>query len=341
MNRTPIPEARTQVLLQRVVELYAQNLANQPEPKRWLAAHGLTDQRLWAEHHLGASDGSLKRILPGDHAILTELTAIGIFAADGQETFAGCVVCPIFAEPGRLQTIVGWPMIAAGPMRRLAHRPGGLWNADVLPTATEVYLATSILDGLSIVACGSANVIAAAGIKPDGLQAQLRSHGVRKVILVGGDTADARINTQRMRADWFDLITVPGVANVNQFLVARGPTELAGVLATTPSASGVLEGAELLPDGFILLRKERRYEVRGLEKTPRALRATVRLTFGARCIWTPSTFTAPGPGGSLWARSRASSMNRPARLKRTWGNSWPRRKSGPGSCAAFPASRWS
>lgn len=49
MKRSPIPEPRTQVLLRRVMELYAQNLANEPEPKRWLAAHGLIDQRLWAE----------------------------------------------------------------------------------------------------------------------------------------------------------------------------------------------------------------------------------------------------------------------------------------------------
>jgi hypothetical protein len=45
--KTPLPEARAQVLLQRVVELYARNLASLPEPRRWLAAHRLSDRQLW------------------------------------------------------------------------------------------------------------------------------------------------------------------------------------------------------------------------------------------------------------------------------------------------------
>jgi integrase len=282
MKRTPIPEARAQVLLRRVAELYAQNLENQPEPKRWLGDHGLADQRLWAAHRLGASNGTLKGVLPGDNGILTELTAVGVFDSEGHETFADCIVCPICAEPGGIQTLVGWPMTPAGPMRHLANRPGGLWNANVLTTANEVYLATSVLDGLSIASCGITNVVATVGSQAESLHKKLSEHGVRRVSLVAGDTADAQTKAQRMRAVGVGLITLPAAASVNQFLVARGSSELARVLTTAPPAGGALDGAELLPDGFILHRKERRYELRGLEKTPRALKATVRLTFGGK-----------------------------------------------------------
>ena len=282
MKRSPIPEARAQVLLRRVAELYAQNLANQPEPKRWLADHGFPDPRLWASHRLGASNGILKGVLPSDNGILTELTAIGVFDSEGHETFVDCIVCPVCAEPGGIQTLVGWPMNPAGPVRRLANGPSGLWNANVLTTATEVYLATSVLEGLSIAACGIANVIAAVGEQPNSLQKQLREHGVHRVRLVAGDTADAQASAQRLKAGGFGLITLPGAASVNQFLVANGPAELARLLTAAPPAGGVLDGAELLPDGFILHCKERRYELRGLEKTPRALRATVRLTFASK-----------------------------------------------------------
>ncbi|MGH8021615.1 MAG: CHC2 zinc finger domain-containing protein, partial [Opitutaceae bacterium] len=149
-----VPEERAQVLLERVVTIYAQAFA---------------DAGLLARHRAGYADGRLAKLLPTAGNVRAELRALGVLLDDhGTERFAGCVVFPICDDSGRIVTLYGRSTATAAGAEGKRHvylpeRPKGLWNAAVLKSSPHIMLVESVLDALSVETAGVANVVAIQG----------------------------------------------------------------------------------------------------------------------------------------------------------------------------------
>jgi DNA primase len=307
-NGTPaLTEERTQLLLERALAVYQKRFAEQPEGRAYLESRGLGDAGLWERHGIGYSNGKLPTLLPKDERVRAELTALGLLLPDGRERFAGCVVFPIRDAEGRLTTIYGRRCVpaASGGGSATGHaakgnrhcllpgRPTGLWNAAALKTHAHVILVESVLDGLSVEAAGSANVLAVQGT--NGLSAAdvqtLRDYGVQRItLLLDGDPA-GREATAKMKTALSSFscngLSLPDGEDPNSYLQKHGPNGLAALLAQGHGAAAerakpAAPAVTVLPGGFAVqfggqCGSHRRYEVRGVEHGPRKLKATVRV----------------------------------------------------------------
>jgi len=288
----PLLEERAQVLLERALAIYQKHFTDQPEGRAYLTGRGIGNAGLWERHGVGYCDGKLPELLPNDERVRGELKTLGLLLPDGRERFAGCVVFPVRDAEGRLTTIYGRQCATNTPKENRHHflpgRPTGLWNAAALKTHAHVVLVESVLDGLSVELAGSANVVAVQGT--NGLSAAdaqtLRDYGVQRVtLLLDGDKA-GREATEKMKASlsFFscNVLSLPEGEDPNSYLQKHGAKKLAAFLSTgtkptTTTAAATAPGVTILPGGFAVQFGLRHYEIRGLERGPRKLKATVRV----------------------------------------------------------------
>jgi DNA primase catalytic core len=294
-------EERAQLLLERALAIYQKRFADQPEGRAYLESRGLTGAGLWEWHGVGYCDGKLPDLLPNDERVQGELKTLGLLLTDGRERFAGCVVFPIRDGEGRITTIYGRRCAADTPKENRHHflpnRPAGLWNAAALKTHAHVVLVESVLDGLSVEVAGNANVVAVQGT--NGLSAAdvqtLREYGVQRVtLLLDGDKAgrEATDKMKAMLASSFscNALSLPDGEDPNSYLQKHGKDGLAAFIAgvaanppaTPPGTPAAVPGVTVLPGGFAVQFGMRRYEIRGLERGPRKLKATVRVEHAGR-----------------------------------------------------------
>jgi DNA primase catalytic core len=295
-------EERAQLLLERALAIYQKHFTGQPEGRAYLESRGISNASLWERHGIGYCDGKLPQLLPNDERVRDELKTLGLLLPDGRERFAGCVVFPIRDAEGRITTLYGRQAklgtnapagAKEGRHHFLPNRPTGLWNAAALKTHAHVILVESVIDGLSVEVAGSANVVATNGT--NGLSAAevqtLREYGVQRVtLLLDGDKA-GREATDKMKAllaSSFscDSRSLPDGEDPNSYLQKHGPNGLATFLATNTTApaatAAAVPGLTALPGGFAVQLGMRRYEIRGLERGPRKLKATVRVEHAGR-----------------------------------------------------------
>ena len=295
---------RANVLLDRVIAIYIKNLQEGTEGKAYLEKRGITDRNLWTHHRLGYSNGKLIEILPKEGSIWDELKELGILLSNGQERFAGCVVFPVTNSDGNLATLYG-RYTGEGDKRHLylPGRPTGLWNAPALKTYAHIILVESILDALSVMMAGSQNVLSIQGTQ--GLNnediATFGSYGVQRITLLMDGDEPGRIAAEKLKAllaaHRCEAITLPEDHDPNSYLVACNATKLGEVLAHGHQAHGhqahghqaqgnpvepevqpqTENNVQPMPGGFAVILGVRRYEIRGLEKGPRKLKATVRV----------------------------------------------------------------
>lgn len=193
MPQTPPEKANR--LLERVVQLYAKTFDDVSEGRTYFERRGIADVGLLGRHRVGYADGRLKDLLPKNGQLKDELRDLGILLEDpstgsgqvARERFDGCVVFPMCDPEGTLTTICGKSVgdDSASYVCLPAH-PTGLWNAVALKTYPELLLATSIIDALSVMMAGQANVIGiqGAGGVADHDAAMLKAYGVQRVTLL-------------------------------------------------------------------------------------------------------------------------------------------------------------
>lgn len=291
--RQVVSEERIQVLLERAVAIYQKNFADAPEGRAYLEKRGLSDLGLLQRHQVGYSNGRLPELLPQSGNLRSELASIGLLQEGGRERFTGCIVFAVRDEAGRIVTLYGrYTGTEAGEEGKrhvyLPDRPRGLWNAAALRSSPEIIAVESILDALSVQTAGFANVVSIQSANGSLDVDTLRAQGVQRVRLVlDGDTA-GRAGVERLKEKLSGLAvsvaTLPEGEDPNSFLVKHGAPKLARVLDPGPADAGASDGAVSLPPrlsgDLTLTFGLRRYEVRGLEKTPRGLKATVRVEKG-------------------------------------------------------------
>lgn len=282
------PERAT-VLLERVIATYEKNFSETAEGRAYLEKRGITDAGLFGRHRIGFANGRLKDLLPKDGAVWQELKAVGVLLDNGHERFSGCVVFPVFNQEGVLTTLYG-RFIQDGQKRHLflPDRSTGLWNATAMRTSSEVILVESVIDALSVMMAGRKNVIAIQGTNglSDSDISLLQSSGIRNVtLLLDGDEA-GRKATERLKEKLSifscRVLDLPDGEDPNSYLVKNGAEKLAEFLkppetaaeppATVSHGTALSNGASCTVSYGL-----RRYEVRGLEKSPRKLKATIRI----------------------------------------------------------------
>ncbi|MGD0261326.1 MAG: hypothetical protein ABSD29_16050 [Verrucomicrobiota bacterium] len=291
VSRPALASERAVLLLERAATIYQKNLAETPEGGAYLKMRGITDAALWGRHRLGYSNGKLTGLLPRHGAIWDELKELGLLRPDGQERFAGCVIFPVIDAEGNLTAIYGRHTEEKDESYVcLPGRPGGLWNAVALKAYAHIVLVRSSLDGLSVEMAGYQNVIGIPG--PTGLNtgdvAMLTSYGLQRITLLfngneAGRTAAGKLQTLLSPFNC-EQREVPQDHEPNSYLIAHGPEALAQLLVDgrrTPASyragPGSPPGVQPIPGGFAIQLGLRHYEIRGLEKGPRKLKATVRV----------------------------------------------------------------
>ena len=105
-------------LLNRVAEQYHRRFFETPEGRDYLSYRGLTSTELWKAFQVGFCDGTLRKTLPEDGALIEALQAIGVLTAEGKEHFRGCVVVPL-THPD--QGVVGFYGRRIRPDAKIPH----------------------------------------------------------------------------------------------------------------------------------------------------------------------------------------------------------------------------
>jgi DNA primase len=291
-----LPEEKFQQLLEKVIAVYEKTFPDVPEGKDYIESRGIDDAGLISRHRIGYCNGRLNDILPGSGDVRDELKAAGVLLKNGRERFTGCVVVPVFDVDGNVVTLYG-RYTSDGHKRHvyLSGRKTGLWNVAAIKTYSEIILVESVLDALSVEVAGYSNVVSIQntnGLSPDDVQL-FQEYGVQKLILLldgddPGQKAAARLK-QKLTQFTVQTVTLSGNHDPNSFLQEYGATKLAEFIQQntvsaepeqpTSQRAGGQDIVQASPDGFTVSYGLRKYEIRGVEKSPRKIKATVRVEY--------------------------------------------------------------
>lgn len=313
-SRPAVAPERAAQLLDRVMSLYEKAFSEKPEGVDYLKTRGIESREDLDAHRAGYADDALRKVLPESGEVIDELKALGVFSESGREHFCGCVVFPVFDAEGGLVTLYGRHTQKHRHVF-LPVRRKGLWNLPVIKTYPELIVVESVLDALSVEAAGSANVVALNGCELQKADLEeLRAYGVQKLVLLldgdeAGRKAAERLNEKLSSSFSCSKLTLPDGHDPNSYLQAYGASALREFLqvaaesASEPSTVRAGGGEERTPairsegtakppassgtsvPGGAAFRVEcglRRYEIRGLEKGARRLKATVRAEHAGR-----------------------------------------------------------
>lgn len=285
-DSVPSPGAAPDLgVLPRLVAVYHRTLLDTPEAGAWLHQHGLSDVNLWTRHQLGFANGSLLELLPSSGPVLENLKTLGVLLRDGREYLVGCLVIPVMDLGGRILNLWGYPMKREVPALSLPGRPMGIWNLVALQASRQVNIVESVLEALSAHAAGHVNTIALQHLEPEDIE-RFREQGVQRVTVFAKDLVRGQ---ELIVGGQLPFLTcayrrLPEEGSLSAYLIRHGPEPLAGWLAGSGRSSEANAGGivETSPEGFAVQLGSRRYEIRGLQKGPRQLRATVRVERAGR-----------------------------------------------------------
>ncbi len=309
---TALSPERSNQLLEKVLSFYEKTFADVPEGRDYLESRGITDVGLYSAHRIGYCNGTLTNILPRHGAsstknceIWSELKTLGILLDNNQvkdapwrERFTGCIVVPVFDVEGSIVTLYARHS-ADGKKQHmfLPDRSKGLWNIASIKTYPEIILVESIIDALSLQMAGHHNVISIQGTNGfnNGQADLLSEHGVQNLIfLLDGDevgrNTGKRLIAEKTTSFSNTVCTLPDSYDPNSYLTEYGPQKLAEFLAQSPVSNdpasvtksvSATDNRSLktdhLSDGFAITLGIRRYEIHGLKKDARHLKATIRI----------------------------------------------------------------
>ncbi len=282
------PEPKIRQHLERVSAIYGKNLAGKGIGRKYLEKRGITDAGLFTKHRIGFCDGNLKEILPSNGSIRDELNHMGILLDNDYERFKDCIVLPVYDVQGNIVTLYG-RHIMEGEKHHLylQGRSKGIWNVGIIKTYPEIIITESILDALSVEMAGFGNVISIQGASlADRDIMMFKEYGVHKLVLLldGDEPGKKAVLSLKEKLSKFSLVVkeLPDSHDPNSYLKMHGPQKLAEFIkadtrTTAPEPSDACEDAQTQPDGITVRYGLRQYQIMGLEKGPRKLKATVRI----------------------------------------------------------------
>lgn len=279
-------------LFEKVVAFYERGLGDSPDGVRFLEGLGFSDMEVLRRHRVGYSDGGLSKALPRKGKTLSDLKTIGLLLDDGSEQFLGCVVVPLLDIDGRICGFYGMH-IGNGREVRLPGSPPFLFNIAATRIYPEIIIAGGIFDALAFETAGACNAL---GMEGSGLSKDMTGllveQGVRRAGLLPGLPGGTAVALNEAGIDSFEIAMPPGLT-AQRCLLERGAEGLLSLLAPkeeereepvsgSPSACSVSSEVSSVATGggFSLRLGPRTYEVIGLEKGERLLKATVRVSKG-------------------------------------------------------------
>jgi len=234
-------------LLTQAATYYHQTLSSSLPAKEYLAGRGITSPDLLTSLLVGYADGSLMERAPESSETLAALAAHGVITGDGRELFEGCITVPLRDLRGNIVSVYG-RAIARSQHLYLPGPHRGLMNAECAATSTEIVITEAVIDALSFLQAGIANVVPIYGANgwTSDHDALLEHHRIRRVIIA----LDADETGRRSSAALKDKLIARGLdvrvvelpaKDANDLLLREGATGFAStwqrLLAAEPQPS--------------------------------------------------------------------------------------------------------
>jgi len=231
----------TTLSLDTIADYYHKKLMKSRKAVAYLKARGLTNRELYTRFRIGYCDGSLQEKL--STAQKQELQSLGILRESGREHFSGYLIFPITTTANKTVNLYGRSLSASNKIPHL-YLPGshrGIFNSKACKVYTEIFLAESVIDALSLIQAGLQNVQAIYGT--NGFTAEHLQHlkdcRVKQVAVAldndnAGRKAATDISAKLVSAGINVKLIFPSGKDWNKDLVACGvhPEQLAETVKT-------------------------------------------------------------------------------------------------------------
>jgi DNA primase len=280
---TRLSPARRAKLLERVAAFYHQRFLDRLEGQQYLVkVRGIRNGSLFGDYRIGYADGSLLQALPQDAESIDLFRQLGVLNGRNREVLAGCVVFPLFDAAGALVSLYGC-RIEDGPAQHvyLAEDVCGIWNAQAARRSSRLLLTGSILDALTLVDRGMADVlpcIGQAGLNADqvALLGQCAVKGVT-LCLPGGESSEEVEGQLAALNISVQIASLPAGEDLNSYLSRH---EIGAFQTLLPKNEPVKLASSVdcrhTAQGLILHPGARRYEVKAFARQGTQLKATIK-----------------------------------------------------------------
>lgn len=270
-------------LLERVAAFYHQRFLDRPEGQQYLVkVCGLRNVSLFSDYRIGYADRSLLDALPRDAEGIELFRTLGVLIRDDQEALAGCVVFPLSDAAGALVNLCG-RRIADGTTGDvyLSDEVRGIWNPQAARRTPRLLVTGSILDALTLVDRGMADVLPVIGRHTfnDDQLALLQQCAVKHATLClpGGENTE-QVESQLTALNIpVQIISLPDRSDLNSYLNRHEIGAFQKLLPKSELAKAVASTeCRHTAQGLILFQGTRRYEVKGFARQGTQLKATIK-----------------------------------------------------------------
>lgn len=276
-----VPPAKRAKLFESVAGFHHKRFLERQEGQRYLLkARGIRNIGLFRDYRIGYSDGALSDALPQDAQSVAEFRALGVVNGRRQEPLEGCVVFRLTDADGAVVNLYG-RRIEGADKHALLVEDRGIWNPQAVKRAPRLLITGSIIDALTLIDRGLADVLPCFGKELNEDQvALLRRSNVKTVTLClrAGDARTSRLEKQFVELGIaVQAAALPNGHDVNSFLLKN---EIGAFQALLPrekaSASTASANYQRTPYGFVFTHESRRYEVKGIDRQATQLKAVLK-----------------------------------------------------------------
>jgi DNA primase len=272
---TITPEVQRQRLLNRVAALYHQCFQEDPKGKEYLAQVGLKDLSVLTEFQTGWVNGTLLATIPEESELQEDLRSLGLLDGQSREVLSGCVVFPWFSESGDCAGLYGL-RVGSGNAILIPGMVTGIWNWQALKRGRSVILTNALLDALFLSQAGFKEVLWSQTdiLSQDHLRLFQRC-GTKEIYLTfESQEILAQLKEEEIAAYPVKLPPLPVEPSVIEWALkeANQQTPIRSVELKKREPSGL----EKNESGFSIQYGNRRYEIKGVEKSKTKLKVTVK-----------------------------------------------------------------
>jgi hypothetical protein len=259
-----------------VAALYHQCFQEDLKGRDYLAQIGLKDSSVLGDFQVGWVNGTLLATIPEESELQKDLRALGLLDGQGQETLSGCVVFPWFNESGDCAGLYGLK-VGSGKAVMVSGMVTGVWNWQTLKRGRSVILVSSLLDALFLSQAGFKEVLwtqTTPTLSQDHLRLFQRC-GTKEIYLTfESPEILAQLKEEEVAAYSVKLPPLPVEPSVIEWALreANHQTPIRSVELKKRESSGL----EKNESGFSIQYGNRRYEIKGVEKSKTKLKVTVK-----------------------------------------------------------------
>ncbi|MEI6219277.1 MAG: hypothetical protein WCP86_10280, partial [bacterium] len=268
----PKAEKPSPGLLEKVAEFYHKALTDAPLALQFLDKHKL--QASVEVCQLGYASGQLSQILPEDPAVRRELSDLNLLT-DGQETLIRCLTFPVHDASGPIRGIIGLD-VEDGRTVISGARPL-IWNEQAFEKHKILLVTDDMMAALCLCASEYGNVVAILPDDVDNATDRFSRYAGAAVHLAIALDHEARY-TGAFKRVGIKASLIPISTPITRIYSHGGADELRRAVESAVNAIGssLLEETD---NGFAVQIANRRYVVRGIHKTDRMLKASIRIEY--------------------------------------------------------------